>query len=401
MDFVDQPTETALFMWRGDSLGAERLCASILNSEGYRSVDPQCPLGGPDGLKDVVCELNGWKYVAAVFFPPTQATFAEVKNKFAHDLNGVKANTAAGIVFFTNQRLTPGERNQLESVAKLQSAKAIVYHLEAIRSILDSPRGYGMRLQYVGISMKPEEQLSFVKQFGEGLEAALRGQTDLLRGLTEKVAAIHTSVCGEVVGPVALPGRMAATVATRAMMRELVVASDKSDLSAKHSFVTKHLDVDLLCYIHRSMFDNESSAHFAGTLRSVGVWIAGPGSTPDNALYVPPRPQDVPHLTDQVLAGWRQEYDDLLDLPMEQRLDAIVEFHHSLLAVHPFLDGNGRLARLLLEQQARELLGIDRRVVLEDSRAYSAALRAANEGDLAELRNVISQALYGEWTIEG
>ena len=124
--------------------------------------------------------------------------------------------------------------------------------------------------------MKPEEQLSFVQQFGDNLEAALRAQTDVMRELTEIVTAIPSSVCGEMVAPPLIPLRLAATVATRAMMRELVVASDKSNLVAKRAFVTKHLDVDLLCYIHRSMFDDESSSHFAGVLRSVGVWIRKP-----------------------------------------------------------------------------------------------------------------------------
>ena len=113
---------------------------------------------------------------------------------------------------------------------------------------------------------------------------------------------------------------------------------------------------------------------------------------------MPPRPEEVPALIEGVLADWRDRYDDLLELPEEQRFDAIVEFHSALLAIHPFLDGNGRLARLILEQQARELLGIDRRVVLEDSQGYAAALQSANDGDFAALRNVISQAVYGEWS---
>ena len=73
-------------------------------------------------------------YIAAVYFPPTQATFTDVKNKFAHDLAGVKVNSASGIAFFTNQRLAPAERRQLEDSAKAISTKAIIYHLEAIEA---------------------------------------------------------------------------------------------------------------------------------------------------------------------------------------------------------------------------------------------------------------------------
>lgn len=131
---VEQPTETALKMWRFGSPQAERLCASLLHSEGFKRIDPQSPLGGPDGLKDVLLDLNSWKYLAAVYFPPTEKTFDEIQKKFDADLKGVEKNSVAGIAFFTNQALTPSEREALDSRAKAASAKAIIYHVEAIRT---------------------------------------------------------------------------------------------------------------------------------------------------------------------------------------------------------------------------------------------------------------------------
>ena len=68
-DYPRATTEDVLTRWRYGSTQAERLCAGLLAIEGYQSIDPQCPLGGPDGLKDVICEKDGWKFVAAVYFP--------------------------------------------------------------------------------------------------------------------------------------------------------------------------------------------------------------------------------------------------------------------------------------------------------------------------------------------
>jgi len=56
-------TETVLQDWRYGQVQAERLCAELLYLGGYQLVDPQCPLGGPDGLKDVlgllsICRLS-------------------------------------------------------------------------------------------------------------------------------------------------------------------------------------------------------------------------------------------------------------------------------------------------------------------------------------------------------
>lgn len=174
MSFVEQPTETALKEWRYGPVQAERMVATLLHSEGFLRVDPQSPLGGPDGTKDVLFTLNGWKYVAAVYFPTTAKEFKEIKEKFLSDLEGVEKNDADGIAFWTNQRLTPSEREELEALADASSAKPLIYHSEGIRSILDSPRGYGMRLEYLRIPMKPEEQLSFISQFSSQPSHRLR-----------------------------------------------------------------------------------------------------------------------------------------------------------------------------------------------------------------------------------
>ncbi|MCI2254094.1 hypothetical protein L2D08_06925 [Domibacillus sp. PGB-M46] len=41
--------------WTKGQTAAERLAGHILNSEGFESIDPSHPLGGPDGIKDIIC----------------------------------------------------------------------------------------------------------------------------------------------------------------------------------------------------------------------------------------------------------------------------------------------------------------------------------------------------------
>lgn len=286
MDFIDQPTETALKAWRFGGTQSERLCATLLHSEGFKRVDPQCPLGGPDGIKDVLFELNGWRYIAACYFPTTEKDFKEVQGKFEDDFKGVALNSARGIAFFTNQHLTPGERKTLENIAKSGSAAARIYHVEAIRAILDSPRGYGMRLEYLRIPMKPEEQASFLSQFGSDISAAMDKHSGVLDSISKKVSEMHAIIVEASEHPSEpMPLRLAATMATRAMVSELLDASDKTDIQAKNTFITEHLDRELLKYLHRSMLDDNTHNDQAGLLRSVGVWIGTPGSTPD--IYHP------------------------------------------------------------------------------------------------------------------
>ncbi len=91
--------------------------------------------------------------MAAAFFPIEDKTFRVIKKKFAGDLKGVKKNDANGIVFLTNQSLTPGERETLAGLASVEGHKSIFYHLERLRALLDSPSGYGARLEFLEVDM--------------------------------------------------------------------------------------------------------------------------------------------------------------------------------------------------------------------------------------------------------
>src|SRR5437588_4859563 len=78
-----------------------------------------------------------------------------------------------------------------------------------------------------------------------------------------------------------------------------------------------------------------------GEFRRSQNWIGPPGSTPATALYVPPPPD---HLM-QCLADWE------LFLHERNRLPDLVQcalMHEQFEAIHPFLDGNGRVGRLLI-----------------------------------------------------
>jgi fido (protein-threonine AMPylation protein) len=398
MDFITQPTESALKDWRFGSPQAERLCATLLHSEGFNRIEPQCPLGGPDGLKDVLFILNGWRYVAAVYFPTTEKQFKDVRTKFESDLKGVAQNSADGIAFLTNQRLTPSEKEELEALAEASSAKPLIYHIEGIRTILDSPRGYGMRLEFLRIPMKPEEQVSFISQFSSDLSSALGRQASLISDMAAKIADIHSAVTG---GETPIfpepPLSLAATMATRATPLEALERSDKEFVRQRAKFITEHLDLSLLCYLHRTAMEEPQLHAHAGELRRVGVWIGDPGSTPESARFVPPPPEEVASLVDKLLSTWREGYQRTLDGDESTKVKAITAFHHEFLRIHPFLDGNGRVARMLLEQQARELLDIERRIILSDSHAYFQALQEAHSGDLTQLTKILRQAMLGEW----
>ena len=154
-----------LLEWDKGQAASERLAALILEQEGFRDIDPSHPLGGKDGGKDMLCEFNNFKWIGAAYFPRGQQSFNEIKKKYRHDLEGVYRNEAKGIAFITNQELSLMERKILEEMDKTVDVR--IYHLERIANIFNTPKMYGIRLEYLEIEMTKEEQLSYFSYVNE------------------------------------------------------------------------------------------------------------------------------------------------------------------------------------------------------------------------------------------
>lgn len=152
-------TFNRLLNWDRGQAPSERLAAIILSKEGFKGIDPSHPLGGKDGLKDMVLSFNGKRWIGAVYFPRGQQTFSDIKAKFTHDLSGINANNAEGLVFVTNQEIRLAERKILAEIVPQIDVQ--IYHLERIASLLNTPSCYGIRMEFLDIEMSKEEQLSF------------------------------------------------------------------------------------------------------------------------------------------------------------------------------------------------------------------------------------------------
>ena len=100
------------------------------------------------------------------------------------------------------------------------------------------------------------------------------------------------------------------------------------------------LSMRLLCEAHkRLMHGTRGADKHPGAVRTSQNWIGG--TRPGNALYVPPPADVVPKaLTD--LERWIHGEDPLP--PLVRAGVAHVQFE----TIHPFLDGNGRIGRLLI-----------------------------------------------------
>ncbi len=100
------------------------------------------------------------------------------------------------------------------------------------------------------------------------------------------------------------------------------------------------LSTRLLCEAHkRLMKGNRGADKHPGEIRRSQNWIGG--TRPGNARFVPPLPEQVPEALSD-LERWLHAPDPL------PRLIRAGLAHVQFETIHPFLDGNGRIGRLLI-----------------------------------------------------
>lgn len=101
------------------------------------------------------------------------------------------------------------------------------------------------------------------------------------------------------------------------------------------------LSLRLLKEIHRHLLSNARGGKKSpGEFRTSQNWIGG--SRPGNATFVPPPPE---HLMECLDKFEKFLHDETVQLPV---LVKAAIAHHQFETIHPFLDGNGRLGRLLI-----------------------------------------------------
>lgn len=102
------------------------------------------------------------------------------------------------------------------------------------------------------------------------------------------------------------------------------------------------ISVRLLCDAHRLLLDGvRGQGKQPGELRRSQNWIGG--TRPGNAVFVPPPPERVPDL----LAGLERFIHDDEAQPLPPLVKTAL-IHVQFETIHPFLDGNGRMGRLLI-----------------------------------------------------
>ncbi len=145
------------------------------------------------------------------------------------------------------------------------------------------------------------------------------------------------------------------------------------------------LSLSLVRAIHRRLMTGVRGGEAApGRFRRAQNWIGPPGCTPRTASYVPPPPERLP--------GCLREWEAFLRDRSLPPLAQVALLHYQFEAIHPFLDGNGRVGRLLI------VLALIERGLLPAPLLYlSAYFEADRAAYYAHLSAVTERGAWEAW----
>ena len=141
---------------------------------------------------------------------------------------------------------------------------------------------------------------------------------------------------------------------------------------------------------HALMSDDPETASYAGRLRDTQNWIGGSDYSPRGALHVPPAPERVTELMNDLVAYLNRD-----DVPV--MVQAAIG-HAQFESIHAFTDGNGRIGRALVSAVLRRR-GVTRNAVVPLASGllarrddYFASLGAYRRGDPAPLIELFARS---------
>ncbi|WP_341822467.1 Fic family protein [Wolbachia endosymbiont (group A) of Clivina fossor] len=145
------------------------------------------------------------------------------------------------------------------------------------------------------------------------------------------------------------------------------------------------LSLQLVKEIHGKLMQGVRGSHATpGEFRRVQNWIGSPGCTIDTAKYVPPMPGE--------LMGCLDSFEKFLHDRTLPPLIHIALCHYQFEAIHPFLDGNGRIGRLLIT-----LLLIERKLLPLPLLYLSAFFEATKSEYYDQLYNISNRGTWHDW----
>lgn len=184
-------------------------------------------------------------------------------------------------------------------------------------------------------------------------------------------------------------------VRTTAMIEDLKRTPSSMSMASDASMICVDLPTSCLTRAHllwvqRLVMTEQDVVQYG--IRSVDVWLGG--SSPETAIFKPVPHTEISENLDRLIKNWVTNYEAMRAQDLESVISSIAAFHYEFLRIHPFLDGNGRVARALLRQQVIELVNVDvPSVFAAKPNEYYESLKCANSNDLGPLTKLLKSSI--------
>lgn len=229
-----------------------------------------------------------------------------------------------------------------------------------------------------------------VRALNRELPVQLHGLEALARQLLRQESVGSSRIEGLVLGQRRLARAAAADGAgDDETARQIVANVHAMEAAIARATALRRPTVADLLAVHRTLFAETRDAALGGVVRVEQNWVGGSAFSPVGAEFVPPPPELVGGLLDDLVAFLGRD-----DLPVA--FQAAVA-HAQFETIHPFLDGNGRVGRCLIHVVQRRR-GVAPRIVppvslllATRSAEYVAGLTAYRFGELADWLGFFAQ----------
>ena len=126
---------------------------------------------------------------------------------------------------------------------------------------------------------------------------------------------------------------------------EIIANIDAMERAVERAASTDHFRIEDLLEIHAVLMKRAPIGVWAGRLRGEQNWVGGNNHNPCGADYVPPPPEYVEELLENLC--------DFCNLDTVPPLVQAAIAHAQFETIHPFVDGNGRTGRALVQMVLR------------------------------------------------
>lgn len=160
------------------------------------------------------------------------------------------------------------------------------------------------------------------------------------------------------------------------------------------------LNVQKIKNQHKAIFPEGFT--FAGQFRTEAVKIVGKIKVSGKVLNpmististdVMP-PEEISESLEILINDWNSKVDNLQNYDIDGKCYELAEFHQQFLLIHPFIDGNGRISRIILNDQASFLFKKKMKLNFNENREeYFEALRFADLRDINRLKDMIKSKI--------